>query len=173
VRKKTYLMAFCFVVLSALPVWAQTKELDRAWVMGSDVRLLSNGNQLSEGSAVTITINGKPAKTFKADLSGAAMIASFNGVDGSYLVWRSDMGQGACAGGHAYVMKFSRPSEQGDLKVAVSAPVADCLGEFPPVNFYYTGPQAALTIDVSGNIIMPDLSLTRWSKTRARGAKAK
>jgi hypothetical protein len=169
---KKYLIAFCFVVLSAAPAWAQAKEIDRAWIMGSDVRLLSNGNELTEGSAVTITINGKPAKTFKADLNlSSTIIASFNGIDASYLVWRSDTGNGACAGGHAYVMKFSRPGDQGDLRVAVSAPVADCLGEFPPVNFYYSGPKAALAIDVSGNIILPDLSLARWSK--ARGAKAK
>jgi hypothetical protein len=170
---KKLFIAFCFVVLSAAPAWAQAKEIDRAWIMGSDVRLLSNETDLAAGSVLTITINGKPAKTFKAEVMGSATIASFNGIDASYLVWRSDTGSGACAGGHAYVMKFSRPGDQGDVTVAVSAPVEACLGEFPPVNFYYTGPQAALAIDVSGNIILPDLSLARWSKPRARGAKAK
>ena len=94
------------------------------------------------------------------------MVATFNGYDGDYLLLRTSMGQGACAGGDLYALKFYTFGEQRADQVAVNiSPVlTTCLGEWPPVKFYYDS-NGELILSVSGYELKGN-SWTRWTPER-------
>ena len=79
------------------------------------------------------------------------VVATFNGYDGDYLLLRTSMGQGACAGGDLHALRFYTLGEQrhDEVGVQISPVLTTCLGEWPPVKFYYDS-KGELIISVSG-----------------------
>jgi hypothetical protein len=144
-------------------------EVVRAVVLEQTVEFtMARSNEAADFETVSVRIGGKLLKQFATpDGSFLIVVATFNGYDGDYLLLRTSMGQGACAGGSLYVLKFSSIGDQQPptrINVNVSPVLTTCLGEFPPVKFTY-GAKGDLVISVSGYELRGDVWL-RWVPER-------
>jgi hypothetical protein len=146
-------------------------EVVRAVVLGQTVEFtMARSNEAADFETVSVRIGGKLLKQFATPYgSFLIVVATFNGYDGDYLLLRTSMGQGACAGGSLYGLKFSSIGDQQPptrINVNVSPVLTTCLGEFPPVKFTY-GAKGDLVISVSGYELRGDVWL-RWVPERNR-----
>jgi hypothetical protein len=138
---------------------ARAQQRERVVVQGAEVTIGG------DAETVTIAIDGRVVKSFKQrhdPINGTT--AAFEAYEGTYLVWRAWISQGACAGGDIFVFRFPRDRKT----VEASTPINDCFGEWPDVSFKYAAPKGELVIDVSGFVLRPERSLTRWSKPTGR-----
>ena len=93
------------------------------------------------------------------------IVGTFNGFDASYLLYRTDMGQGACAGGSLYIIKFNENSSTGELSfIEVSPVLTTCLGEYPIFSLTYTN-NGVLTLIVAGHTMNLDL-MDKWVENK-------
>jgi hypothetical protein len=93
------------------------------------------------------------------------ILATFSESDADYIVYRTFMGQGGCAGGEVFVLKFYRYG-QGNIGVTVSPRVEACIGELPTVSFAFG--RSSYVISVSGYEIETD-GLSRWKEPAPAG----
>jgi hypothetical protein len=151
-------------------------DVARAVVLGQTVEFtMARSNEAADFETVSIRAGGKLLKQFATtDGSLLIVVATFNGYDSDYLLLRTSMGQGACAGGSLYALKFSSVGDQQPptyITVNVSPVLTTCLGEFPPVKFTY-GAKGDLVINVSGYELRGDVWL-RWVPERKPTASTK
>jgi len=143
-------------------------DVARAIVLGQPVEFTTTvGNEAADFQTVSVKIGSRLLKQFAASRSGfLTVVATFNGHDGDYLLLRTSMGQGACAGGDLYALKFYTDGEarQDQIGVAVSPVLTTCLGEWPPVKFTY-GDRGDLIISVSGHELRGEV-WSRWVPER-------
>ncbi|HKP37684.1 MAG TPA: hypothetical protein VJT71_12580 [Pyrinomonadaceae bacterium] len=136
---------------------------------------MARSNEAADFETVSMRAGGKLLKQFATtDGSFLIVVATFNGYDGDYVMLRTSMGQGACAGGSLYALKFSSVGNQQpakDITVNVSPVLTTCLGEFPPVRFTYGG-KGELVINVSGYELRGGVWL-RWVPERKSTAPRK
>ena len=157
-------------MLCCLP--AQTKaaqnELARSVVLNQSVEFTAAlPSDEADFRTVSVRLGGKLLKQFAATRGGfLAVVATFDGYDGDYLLLRTSMGQGACAGGDLYALKFYTVGEQrvDQVAVEISPVLTTCLGESPPVKFDYDS-KGELVISVSGYELKGD-PWTRWTPER-------
>jgi hypothetical protein len=76
------------------------------------------------------------------------IIGTFQGIGADYVLYRTDIGSGACAGGSLYVIKFAEDLQTGKLSgVTVSPVLTTCLGEYTIFGFRYNNEgQTILTV---------------------------
>jgi hypothetical protein len=138
-------------------------------VLGQTVEFtITRSNEAADFETVSVKSGGKLLKQFATSNGGFLnVVATFNGYDGEYLLLRTSMGQGACAGGNLFALKFSSVGDRQpptQINVNVSPVLTTCLGEWPPVKFTY-GPKGDLVITVSGYELRGD-TLSRWVPER-------
>ncbi len=165
-----HLILLLVVASSALPVVAQSQDTVKAILLERTVELVpKRESDAADFTTVNVIVDGKLLKQFAAqDVSLPNVVATFNGLDGDYLVYRTHSGQGACVSGTIYVLKFSDATPGQRIEVTVSPPLSGCLGENPPVSFDYdpkvkVGPTSdfAIIISIGGDKIHSGF-LNRW-----------
>lgn len=170
------LALFC---LCAAPVVKaqQDEQVVAISIFWGDVEI-SAKRQSDDSRLITVTLDDGNAerilKQFKTG-SGSSIdiLASYAASGGTYVVLRTEPGNGACAGaGGIYVMAFDETSlpPKVPLPVSVSPILEACLGDMPTVKFD-TDTQAYLVISVGGYELRCDgyeLSNSRWINTRKR-----
>jgi hypothetical protein len=146
----------------AVPVAGQSDDTVKAILLEHTVELVpKRENDAADFTTISVLVEGKLLKQFAAqNVSLPNVVATFNGLDADYLVYRTHSGQGACVSGDIYVLKFSESSPGQKTNVSVSPALSGCLGENPPVSFDYDAKfNVIITLGVdkiNGNF------LTRW-----------
>jgi hypothetical protein len=131
------------------------------------------GQPYNDLTKLNVKVNGKLAKSFAAtDFISPQVIGSYHGftwnigqnADAEYVLFRTSMGNGVCAGGTLYVIAFLEDELSGEYKnVHVSPSLTTCLGEFPA--FAIRNEKAATILDIADHTINLD-KLDRWIKKR-------
>jgi hypothetical protein len=126
---------------------------------------------------VNIKRNGKVIKKFSV---GAAIfpqvVGTFHGFDSEFVLYRTDMGAGACAGGSLYIIKLSTKYDNNSMKesitdISVSPVLTTCLGEFPFYSLSYTN-KGVFMLAVAGHSMNLDL-LDKWVENKKPVIKKK
>ncbi len=164
-----HLILLLVVATSALSVVAQSQDTVKAILLERTVELVPKRESDAADFTTVNVIDGKLLKQFAAqDVSLPNVVATFNGLDGDYLVYRTHSGQGACVSGTIYVLKFSDATPGQRIEVTVSPPLSGCLGENPSVSFDYdpkvkVGPTSdfSIIISIGGDKIHSGF-LNRW-----------
>jgi len=155
--------SLCFAIFTGCDFVLAQDDVARAIVLGEPVEFTTTiGNEAADFQTVSVKIGSRLLKQFAASSSGfLTVVATFNGHDGDYLLLRTSMGQGACAGGDLYALKFYTygAARQDQIGVAVSPVLTTCLGEWPPVKFTYSD-RGDLIISVSGHELRGEV----WSR---------
>lgn len=158
---------FCLLLFAGPELMAQD-EVTRAIVLEQPVEFSTTvGEEAADFQTVSIKLRGKLLKQFAAPRGGfLTVVATFNGHDGDYLLLRTSMGQGACAGGDLYALKFYTFGERrkDQIGIEVSPVLTTCLGEWPPVKFTYSD-KGILIINVSGYELRGE-AWSRWVPER-------
>ena len=159
---------FCLVLFAGLALAMAQSEVTRAVVLEETVEFsTAAGGEAADFDTVSIKLGGRLLKQFAASRGGfLTVVATFNGHDGDYLLLRTSMGQGACAGGDLYALKFYTFGEglKDQIGVEVSPVLTACLGEWPPVKFTYSD-KGILIINVSGYELR-EAAWSRWVPER-------
>lgn len=162
------LFAFCLAVITGSATVSAEEDVARAIILGENVEFtIIRGNEAADFETISVKVGGKLLKQFAAPNGGFLnVVATFNGPEADYLLLRTSMGQGACAGGDLYVLKFYTYGDEQPRKISVQvSPVSTaCLGEWPPVKFTY-GLKGDLVISVSGQELRGD-AWSRWVPER-------
>lgn len=169
------LLAFCLAIITRpAPVSAQD-DVARAIILGENVEFTINrGNEAADFETISVKVGAKLLKQFAVPNGGFLnVVATFNGHEADYLLLRTSMGQGACAGGDLYALKFYTYGDEQPPKISlqVSPVLTTCLGEWPPLKFTY-GLKGDLVISVSGHELRGDV-WSRWVPERKTTAPSK
>lgn len=125
----------------ALVGYARAQDgAERAFALGRLVEFTSeDGGERADFDVVSMKVEGELLRKFSASVSYLKVIATFNGPEGDYMLLRTSMGSGACAGGDLYALKFYTYGEGNSERVSVeiSPKLTTCLSEFPWVKFEY------------------------------------
>lgn len=97
------------------------------------------------------------------------IIGTFQDIDSQYAIYRTYMGNGACAGGDLYIIKFETKFDQSTLTekitdTEVSPVLSGCLGEFPVYSITYNQ-KNDLILSVSEHSINLNY-LNKWIKNK-------
>jgi hypothetical protein len=137
--------------------------VERAYALGRMVEFTSeDGGEKADFDVVSVKVGGELLKKFSASVTYLQIIATFNGPEGDYVLLRTSMGSGACAGGDLYALRFytyGQGNKEG-VGLEVSPVLTTCLGEFPAVRFEYDN-QANVVIGVAGYELKGD-PWVRW-----------
>lgn len=136
---------------------------ERAYALGRLVEFTSeDGGEKADFDVVSVKVDGELLKKFSASVTYLKVIATFNGPESDYVLLRTSMGNGACAGGDLYALKFYTYGQGNNEGVGleVSPVLTTCLGEFPTVSFEYDN-QANVVIGVAGYELKGD-PWVRW-----------
>ena len=124
-------------------------------------------NQSEQERLITVKLGDRIRKQFKTHPgTWLDILASYAAADATYVVLRTNIGNGACGGtGGLYVLTFDEsdvpPKEP--LPVAVAPILEGCLGDTPAVKF---------DLDAHGNEVITvneyELRNNRWINTRRR-----
>lgn len=145
------LSALSLMLLVAAHCRAQ-EGAEWAYALGRSVEFTSeDGGEKADFDVVSVKVEGGLLKKFSASVTYLKVIATFSGPEGDYVLLRTSMGSGACAGGDLYALKFYTYGQGNNerVSVAVSPVLTTCLGEFPAVRFEYDH-QANVVIGVAG-----------------------
>ena len=136
---------------------------ERAYALGRLVEFTSeNGGEKADFDVVSVKVEGELLKKFSASVTYLKVIATFNGPESDYVLLRTSMGNGACAGGDLYALRFytyGQANKEG-VGLEVSPVLTTCLGEFPTVRFEYDD-RADVVIGVAGYKLKGD-PWVRW-----------
>lgn len=113
--------------------------LERAFALGHLVEFSAGSvGEKADFEVVSVKLDGKLLKQFAGSVSFLKVVATFNGPEGDYVLLRTSMGIGACAGGDLFALRFYTYG-QGDeqVEVEVSPKLTTCLSEYPWVKFEY------------------------------------
>lgn len=128
------------LVLCAVAHCRAQEAAERAYALGHLVEFTAeDGGEKADFDVVSVKVGGELLRKFSASVSYLKVIATFNGPEGDYMLLRTSMGSGACAGGDLYALKFYTYG-QGDnerVGVEVSPKLTTCLSEYPWVKFEY------------------------------------
>jgi hypothetical protein len=139
---------------------------ERAVALGRLVEFSAgSGGEKADFDVVSVKLDGKLLKQFAASVSFLKVVATFNGPEGDYVLLRTSMGSGACAGGDLFALRFYASGQGGGEQVGleVSPKLTACLSEYPWVKFEY---------DDQGTVIrtagyeLKGPPLTKWTPER-------
>jgi hypothetical protein len=160
------------VALSAVPAGAQSDMTTKLIIANTSVVEIApdkTDQPFKDLTKLNVTVNGKLAKTFEAtDFISPQVIGTYHGItwnigqnaDAEYVLFRTSMGNGACAGGTLYVIAFLEDEVSGEYKnVHISQSLTACLGEYPAFAIIYT--KAGTKLDIAGHTLNLD-KLDRW-----------
>jgi hypothetical protein len=136
---------------------------ERAYALGRLVEFTSeDGGEKADFDVVSVKVEGELLKKFSASVTYLKVIATFNGPESDYVLLRTSMGNGACAGGDLYALRFYTYGQANNEGVGleVSPALTTCLGEFPTVRFEYDN-QANVVIGIAGYELKGD-PWVRW-----------
>lgn len=150
----------CFVLAQS-----QSPQTVKAVLLGDIVEFVAN--EEAPGVVLIKSASGQLLKRMRAsDVRSLAVVATFNSYEGDFVLLRTSMGQGACAGGDLYSLRFQEnETRRGQVSsVSVSPVLTTCLGEWPPVKFTYNS-RGDLVISVSGYALRGP-AWNRWTKEK-------
>jgi hypothetical protein len=159
---------FLVFILSA-PISAKAQQNEKTIRMDMREGILEiQRNQDDNGKLISVVLNKKLLKKFETD-SGDWLdfLAMYNGSLETYIVVRTNMGQGACVGTDVFVLKISEylRREETEPYVEVSPVLQKCMGETPEVKF--ANENGADIITVAGY----ELRDKKWVPTKPDGKR--
>lgn len=164
-RAGTVFALFCLCAITT--VKAQQEEQVVKFSTREGLLEISARNQSEQDRLITVKLDGQILKRFKTHFGDwLDILASYTAGDATYVVLRTNIGNGACGGtGGLYVLTFDEsdiPPKQL-LPVAISPILEACLGDTPTVKF---------DLDNQGNEIIfvneYELRNNRWIRERKR-----
>lgn len=168
------LSALSLMLLVAAHCRAQ-EGAERAYALGRLVEFTSeDGGEKADFDVVSVKVQGELLKKFSASVTYLKVIAIFNGPEGDYVLLRTSMGSGACAGGDLYALKFYTYGQGNNEGVGleVSPVLTTCLGEFPTVSFEYDN-QANVVIGIAGYELKGDPWVRWMPQAKPKGSAPK
>jgi hypothetical protein len=136
---------------------------ERAVALGRLVELSTgSGGEKADFDVISVKLDGKLLKQFAASVSFLKVIATFNGPEGDYVLLRTCMGSGACAGGDLFALRFYTYGQGGgkQIGVEVSPKLTTCLSEYPWVKFEY---DAQVTVIRTAGYELKGPPLIKWT----------
>jgi hypothetical protein len=116
----------------------EQEQVVRLSIHQGDVEI-SAINQSKQERLITVKLGGHVLKQFKTRFGDwLDILASYTASDATYVVLRTNIGNGACGGtGGLYVLTFDEADipPKAPLPLAVSPILDACLGESPEVKF--------------------------------------
>ncbi|HMG71974.1 MAG TPA: hypothetical protein VK582_00620 [Pyrinomonadaceae bacterium] len=130
--------------------------------------LVSRGGEAADFSTISVYFDGKLMKQFPSSTAVFPnIVAMYNGFDGDYILYRTFMGNGGCAGGEIFVLKFyTYGARYENVGLLVSPALKGCLGENPPVEFSFDK-KLQTVIRLSDKRIRGE-TLSQWESVGAR-----
>jgi hypothetical protein len=124
-------------------------------------------DEMADFQVVNIKSNGEIIKKFSADATSPTLEGMFKGSNAEYLLYRGFMGQGGCARGSLYVIKFhiehNPPPNKQIYRIAaieVSPALNPCMGDGIIYSLFYST-KGEFTLTVAGHTMNLDL-LDKW-----------
>lgn len=168
-------LIFIFALGLAFTIFAQGQDNSVKVVIQNEVFELVPQDRDDSANFQIVEIKSRGKIIKKISIGSVLLpqiIGTFNGFDASYVLYRTDMGQGACAGGSLYVIKFNENSSTGELSfIEVSPVLTTCLGEFPIFSLNYTN-KGVLMLTVAGHTLNLDL-MGKWVENKKTVVKQK
>lgn len=165
------LLAFCITGLLTITAIGQADNSTKLIIENKSVVEIvpEERDESSNFVKLNVKVNGRTVKSFAAtDFTFPQVIGSFHGIvwnlgqnsDAEYVLYRTSMGNGACAGGTLYVLAFLEDEQTNEFKdVHVSPALTTCLGEYPVFAFSYS--KAGTILDIAGHTLNLD-KLDKW-----------
>lgn len=148
---------------------------ERAYALGRLVEFTSeDGGEKADFDVVSVKVGGELLKKFSASVTYLKVIATFNGPESDYMLLRTSMGNGACAGGDLYALRFytyGQGNKEG-VGLEVSPVLTTCLGEFPTVSFEYDN-QVNVVIGIAGYELKGDPWVRWMPQAKPKGSAPK
>lgn len=162
-RRSAVIIILTFVIAFAAAVSVRAQEVVRAVVLNEVVEIASlPRSDRDDFAAVELRMKGKVIKKFATDRPVfPEVVGTFKGFDTEYVLYRTSMGSGACAGGSLYVIKFDTGGSLDSVKdVSISPVLTTCLGE-NPVFKVDDNNKGEMILDIAGYTINLE-SNNRW-----------
>ena len=125
-------------VCAVAPARAQQEQLAVQVTTRAGLMEVRAKNQTDEVRQISVALNGQLLTEFKTDFGITLdFLATYAGIDATYIVLRTNQGQGACVGTDVFVLTLYEYGVRGEKKppVDVSPVLRKCMGEAPPVKF--------------------------------------
>lgn len=156
------------ILFFSLSVYGQdtiSEDTIRAIVSKRTVELIPRQRtETADFVTVSIKVEGRLVKQFATrSVIYPYVVATIHGIDNDFILYRTFMGQGACAGGDLYVIRLS-DAYQTNLEVVVSPVLSGCLGEFQNISFTYDK-EVHLQIAV-GNSVLDGFYMSGWRSVK-------
>lgn len=137
-KVRAALSAFSLIILVSAYCHAQEGH-ERTFALGRLVEFSAgSGGEKADFDVISVKLDGKLLKQFAGSVSFLKVVATFNGPEGDYVLLRTSMGSGVCAGGDLFALRFYNYGQGGEhVGVEVSPKLTTCLGEYPWVKFDY------------------------------------
>ena len=97
---------------------------------------------------ISVRLQNRLLAEFKAHIGEALdFLATYADIDATYVVLRTNMGQGACVGTDIFVLKILENKDGKDVARADVSPILQkCRGEGPEVKFTHRGAETIVTV---------------------------
>jgi hypothetical protein len=133
------LMLVCLLLLCVAPgANAQQEEATHAYTQAGHLEITAK-EPTPRARVISLKLNGQLLEELETDVgsNGLDVLATYTGKDATYVVLRSNMGQGACVGTDVYVLTVYNQdvANKTGRHVEVSSKLARCMGEIPGVSF--------------------------------------
>jgi hypothetical protein len=129
-----------FPLILFMSVYCRAQEgTERTFALGHLVEFSAgSGGEKADFDVISVKLDGKLLKQFAGSVSFLKVVATFNGLEGDYVLLRTSMGSGACAGGDLFALRFYTYGQgDGQVGLEVSPKLTTCLSEYPWVKFEY------------------------------------
>lgn len=158
---------FCLCIVTS--VKAQQEEQAVRISARTGLLEITARNQTDENRLISVKLNNQLLREFKTDFGVTLdFLATYTGIDATYVVLRTNMGQGACVGTDVFVLALYEYDDSGKKspRVEVSPILQKCMGEAPSVEF---------DINERGNervsVVGHELRNNKWVHERKRRRK--
>jgi hypothetical protein len=97
---------------------------------------------------ISVRLQNRLLAEFKADIGEVLdFLATYADIDATYVVLRTNMGQGACVGTDVFVLKVLENEDGKNAPRADISPILrKCMGEGPEVKFTHPGAETIVTV---------------------------
>lgn len=148
-------------------VHGQNKSI-KVLALGEIVEIVPQGRDHNANfEVVNIIVSGKIVKKFSTnEVTFPQVIGTFSGYGGEYVLYRTSMGNGACAGGDLHVIKFRIDISTDKLSDIIVSPVlTSCLGEYPVFSLTYNK-EGEIILNISNHSINLDF-MNQWVENKS------
>jgi hypothetical protein len=118
---------------AASPIVQQTAKTVRTDTLSGPLEITAR-NQSDKVRLISVQLNKRPLTEFRTEAGDRLdLLATYAGSDVTYVVLRTNMGQGACVGTDVFVLTILEAEKSS--RANVSPILQKCMGEEPTIKF--------------------------------------